>query len=206
MVFITFEGIEGSGKSTQARLLAEALGPAALLTREPGGTRLGLGVRELLLGHAHAGMVAPAEVLLFFADRAQHVAEVVRPALRAGRVVLCDRYVDSSLAYQGHGRGLRIDLIRAVFELATGGLLPDLTLLFDLPLEQGLRRVAARGGLDRLDAEESAFHERVRDGYEVMAAAEPGRFARVDAEGDPAEVARRVRAVVAERLGLHVAA
>jgi dTMP kinase len=201
MVFITFEGIEGSGKSTQARLLAETLGPEALLTREPGGTALGRGVRHLLLDHAHAGMAASAEVLLFFADRAQHVAEVVRPALRAGRVVLCDRYVDSSLAYQGYGRGLRLDLIRAVAELATEGLRPDLTLLFDLPVAIGLGRVAARGGLDRLDAEEQAFHERVRAGYDELAAAEPQRFARVDADGTPADVARRVREALDRRLG-----
>ncbi len=199
MAFITLEGIEGSGKSTQARLLARALGPDVLLTREPGGTTLGRGVRHLLLDHAHAGMAPAAEVLLFFADRAQHVAELVRPALGAGRTVVCDRYVDSSLAYQGYGRGLRLDLIRAVAELATGGLQPELTLLLDLSVETGLQRVAARGGLDRLDAERRDFHERVRAGYETLAAGEPRRYARVDAEGDPHEVALRVLRVVEQR-------
>ncbi len=199
MAFITLEGVEGSGKSTQARLLAETLGPDTLLTREPGGTALGRGVRHLLLDHAHAGMAPAAEVLLFFADRAQHVSEVLRPALRAGRNVVCDRYVDSSLAYQGHGRGLPLDLIHAVAELATGGLRPDITLLLDLPVEDGLGRVRARGEPDRLDAEELAFHRRVRDGYLSLAAAEPARFARVDAAGDEAEVARRVRAALEAR-------
>ncbi len=199
MAFITLEGIEGSGKSTQARLLAQALGPHTLLTREPGGTPLGQGVRALLLDHVHAGMAPAAEALLFFADRAQHVAALVRPALAAGRTVLCDRYVDSSLAYQGYGRGLRLDLLQAVAELATGGLRPELTVLLDLPVEVGLQRVAARGGLDRLDAERHDFHERVRAGYLALAEAEPRRFERVDADGTAEDVARRVLRAVAGR-------
>lgn len=199
MAFITLEGIEGSGKSTQARRLAAALGSDTLLTREPGATPLGRGIRHLLLDHAHAGMVPASEVLLFFADRAQHVAEVLRPALAAGRTVVCDRYVDSSLAYQGYGRGLRLDLIAAVAELATAGLRPELTLLLDLPVDAGLGRVQQRGAPDRLDAEEHAFHERVRAGYLVLAAAEPQRWVRVDAGAEPDEVARRVLAAVEAR-------
>src|SRR4029079_19795384 len=122
MPFVTFEGIEGCGKSTQARLLAQALGGDVCLTREPGGTELGRGVRALVLDHRGHDVSAEAEVLLFFADRAQHVREVIRPALQAGRTVISDRYVDSSLAYQGYGRGLSLALLGAVAELATGGL------------------------------------------------------------------------------------
>ena len=199
MPFITLEGIEGCGKSTQARRLAQALGPDTCLTQEPGGTELGRGVRALLLDHRHHGMAGEAEVLLFFADRAQHVREVLRPALLSGRTVVSDRYVDSSLAYQGHGRGLPLRLLEAVAELATGGLRPDLTLWLDLPVEAGLARAASRGGHDRLEAEELAFHERVRAGYAALAAREPERWRQVDASGAPDEVAARLLAVVAER-------
>ncbi len=163
-MFITFEGIEGSGKSTQAQRLAAELGSSALLTREPGGTALGQAVRRLLLDEGH---VAPeAEVLLFFADRAQHVAEIVRPALRAGRIVLSERYVDSSYAYQGHGRGLPLRLLRAVAELATGGLVPDLTIFFDVPVEMGLARIALRGARDRI-------HDRRGAGRDLLRGATP---------------------------------
>ncbi len=199
MPFITLEGIEGCGKSTQARRLAQALGPGTCLTLEPGGTELGRGVRALLLDHRHHGMAGEAEVLLFFADRAQHVREVLRPALDAGRTVVSDRYVDSSLAYQGYGRGLALHLLRAVAELATGGLRPDLTLWLDLPVEAGLARAASRGGHDRLEAEELAFHQRVRQGYATLAGSEPERWRRVDAGGSADEVAARVLALVSAR-------
>ena len=148
MAFITLEGIEGCGKSTQARLLAQWLGEGALLTREPGGTPLGEGIRALLLDPRHTGMAPVAESLLFFADRAEHVARKVQPALASGRVVVCDRYVDSSLAYQGFGRGLSLEALDAVAALATGGLVPDVTFLLDLPVEVGFDRIGRRGPAD----------------------------------------------------------
>jgi dTMP kinase len=199
MPFITFEGMEGCGKSTQARLLARALGPDAVLTQEPGGTAIGRAIRQLLLDPANRAMSAEAEVLLFFADRAQHVAEVIRPALAAGKIVISTRYVDTSLAYQGYGRGLDLDRIRSVAVLATGGLRPDLTLFFDLPLEIGLARVVRRGGRDRLESEVREFHERVRNGYLELAAAEPDRWIRIDASGSEADVEARTRAAVEAR-------
>ncbi len=192
MPFVTLEGIEGCGKSTQARRLAEALGDRVLLTREPGGTPLGQGIRALLLDAAHLHVVPEAEVLLFFADRAQHVREVLRPALAEGRLVISDRYLDSSLAYQGHGRRLSLELLQAVAELATGGLRPDLSLLLDLPVEAGLARLAGRGAANRLDAEPREFHERVREGYERLVQADPGRWARVDARGTEDAVTERL--------------
>jgi dTMP kinase len=205
MPFVTFEGIEGSGKSTQARLLAERLGPDTVLTQEPGGTPLGRAIRRLLLDHGH-GAVAPAtESLLYFADRAQHVAELVRPALREGRSVVSDRYTDSSLAYQGYGRGLDRGLILAVHRLATGDLRPDVTILLDVSVDVGLARASSRGSLDRLESEVREFHDRVRAGYLEMARAEPDRWVRVDGEGSTEAVAARVAAAAEERglIGKH---
>ncbi|MEA2635539.1 MAG: dTMP kinase [Chloroflexota bacterium] len=200
--FITFEGPEGSGKSTQIHRLAAALaeqGHAVWTTREPGGTRTGETIRPILLG-PQAGPLSPwSEALLFTAARAQLVEEVIRPRLDRGELVLCDRYSDSTLAYQGYGRGIDLKTLRRLQSEATGGLSPDLTLLLDLPVETGLDRIP-RKAKDRLDRETIAFHQRVYGGYHEMAALEPGRWRQVDASRDPDEVASRVLELAVEAL------
>jgi dTMP kinase len=178
--FITFEGIEGCGKTTQLHRLARRLGPRAVVTREPGGTVIGREIRDVLLDPANRSMSPAAELLLYFADRAQNVAEVVRPALEKGLTVLCDRHVESSLAYQGYGRGLSLEDIRRLAALATGGLRPDLIVLVDVPVAIGLERVGRRGAHDRLESERLSFHERVRAGFEALCAEEPQRWLRLD--------------------------
>jgi dTMP kinase len=180
MSFITFEGIEGCGKTTQLRRLARRLGPAAVPTREPGGTVIGREIRDVLLDPANHAMAASAELLLYFADRAQNVAEVIRPALAKGLTVLCDRHVESSLAYQGYGRGLPLEDIRRLAVLATGGLRPDAIVLVDVPIELGLARVGRRGAHDRLESERVSFHEKIRAGFEALCASEPSRWLRLD--------------------------
>ena len=180
MAFITFEGIEGCGKTTQLQRLAGLLGPRAVTTREPGGTAIGRAVREVLLDPANRALEPTTELLLYFADRAQNVAEVIRPALTAGQVVLCDRHVESSLAYQGYGRGLPLAAIRQLAALATGGLRPDAIVLIDVPVGVGLARVGRRGAHDRLEREVLAFHERVRSGFAALLEEEPSRWLRLD--------------------------
>ncbi|WP_353829207.1 dTMP kinase [Agromyces sp. SYSU T0242] len=195
-LFVTLEGGDGSGKSTQAELLEEWLqadGRTVVRTREPGGTEVGVEVREIVLHHR--GHVAPrAEALLYAADRAHHVATVVRPALARGEVVVQDRYVDSSVAYQGAGRVLDADEVRTISEWATEGLAPDLTILLDLPWDVArLRLDGARTRYDRLEAEAGEFHERVRDAYLAIARAEPDRVMVVDATLPVEEIAARIR-------------
>ena len=194
-LFVAFEGGEGVGKSTQIRLAGQWLreiGRDVVETREPGGTPLGAELRRLVLDPD--GHVTPrAEALLYGADRAHHVDTVIAPALAAGRVVLTDRYVDSTLAYQGAGRGLDA---KVVTDWATGGLTPQLTVLLDLDPVAGLARAGARGRPDRLEAADLAFHQTVRAGFLALAAAEPDRYLVLDASGPPDEIATAVRAAV----------
>ncbi len=205
-MFITFEGPEGSGKSTQIRLLADYLrgrGLGVVTTREPGGTDIGDQVRGVLHDTANTAMSATAEVLLYSASRAQLVEEVVRPALREGQVVLCDRFADSTMAYQGYGRGLDRRTLAALTAIATGGIAPDLTLLLDLDVTRGLSRRRAKGEeMNRLDLEDIAFHERVRAGYHTLAQAEPQRWAIVEADRPVAQVSAEIVRIVCEWFGL----
>lgn len=202
-LFVTFEGGEGSGKSTQLTRLAERLraaGREPLVTREPGGSPLAEGIRALLLDPARSPG-AVTEALLMVAARSDLVATVIRPALAAGRVVLCDRYTDSTLAYQGAGRGLDAARLADWNDAATGGLRPDLTLLFDVAPRLGLARRAGSGGApNRLDLESEAFHARVRARYLELARAEPGRFVVLDASHDADTLAGEAWAAVSARL------
>jgi dTMP kinase len=199
-VLIALEGGEGTGKSTQARLLAERLGPDTLLTFQPGATAIGVAIRHVLLDPATAGLDPRAEALLMAADRAQHVAEVVAPALDAGRVVVTDRYLYSSVAYQGYGRELGADAVAALSTFATRGLHADLVVLLVVPAAVRDERLGARGALDRLEQAGTAFHERVEEGYRLQAAADPDRWVVVDGDGDVDSVAARVWDAVAPRL------
>jgi len=200
--FITFEGIDGSGKSTQLRLLNNFLvanGCSVLVTREPGGTQLGLRLRAALLD-AQEQVDPLTELLVFAADRAQHVRRKLKPALETGSVVISDRYADATVAYQGAGRGFPPELISEIVQLATEGLTPDLTLLFDVSVEEStsrtMRRSTAKNKRDRLDIEHADFHRRVRDAYMKIAEAEPGRVKVIDTSG-PKEVTHQlVKAVI----------
>ena len=186
-LFITLEGPEGAGKTTNREFLAERLraaGRETLLTREPGGTPLAERIRELLLAPSDEPMASDTELLLMFAARAQHLDQVIRPALAAGKVVLCDRFTDATYAYQGGGRGLSEARIAVLEDFVQGTLRPDLTLVFDLPVEVGLARAAARGRLDRFEQEGRAFFEAVRQNYLRRAALNPQRYRIIDA-GQP---------------------
>ncbi|MBY6061648.1 dTMP kinase [Microbacterium esteraromaticum] len=202
-VWVTFEGGDGSGKSTQAALLGswlEAQGRTVLRTREPGGSEVGVLIRDIVLHHR--GDIAPrAEALLYAADRAHHVATVVRPALQRGDVVVQDRYLDSSVAYQGAGRVLDAGEVRELSLWATEGALPDLTVLLDIDPSLARKRLDADDKpFDRLEAEKEEFHTRVREAFLVLAAAEPQRFLVVDATADPEDIAVVVRARLARLL------
>lgn len=202
-VFITLEGADGCGKSTQAGMLAEALaatGAELVRLREPGGTPISEKVRALLLDPANAEMVPECELLLYEASRAQLTREVIEPALARGAVVLCDRYYDSTYAYQAGGRALDDALVRRANLLGSCGVTPDCTLVLDLPTEVGYARATA-GGADRMEAEGLAFQERVRAAYLRLAAEEPDRVRVVDASGEKDEVASRVRAALADVVG-----
>jgi dTMP kinase len=198
---IAFEGVEGAGKSTQVELLRQSLekaGHRVLTTREPGGTPVGEQVRSILLDPAST-LDARTEALLFAAARAQLVEQVIRPALERGEVVLCDRYLHSSLAYQGAARGLGVEAVAAINRFATAGLLPDLVVLLRLDPAEGLAR--GRGGRDRIEGLDLEFHRKVAQGFLDLAAADPERFVVVDAAASPDRVAAEVRAAVPRILG-----
>jgi dTMP kinase len=202
-LFITLEGPDGSGKSSQARMLGDYLrarGFDVLLTREPGGTAIGNQIRMILMSLENTQMKPETEFLLFSASRSQLVRQVISPHLGAGGVVVCDRFYDSSLAYQGYGHQLDLQALRQITRFATGGLAPDFSVLLDLPVEVGLRRRERGGEWNRLDAYDLQFHRRVREGYLALAAAAAQRWYVIDASPPEGAVQRKIREAVDERL------
>lgn len=203
---ISFEGGDGSGKTTQLKLLETYLtshGKACLCTREPGGTALGKKIRQVLLEAGEDEISSPAELFLYLADRAQHVHKVIRPALESGRLVLCDRFADSTVAYQGYGRGVDLEVLRGLNRVASQGITPDLTFLLDCPVEVGLARTAQRPGKqqeDRFEREKMEFHERVRQGFLELARAEPRRIYLLDATRPIREVHEEIKRIVEAKL------
>lgn len=199
--FISFEGIEGSGKSTQARLLYEYLskkGHTVILTGEPGGTEIGLKIRELLLSVEHKGMIPITELLLYNASRVEHIKEIILPAINRGAIVITDRFSDSTIAYQGYGRGIDLNLISSIERAVTGGLRPDITILLDLDVEIGLKRNRGINKTDRLELEDVEFHKKVRSGYLEIAAKEPDRIKLVDGSWSIEEIHSRIVSIVTD--------
>jgi dTMP kinase len=197
--FISFEGVEGCGKTTQIKCLQAHLqssGHQVLVTREPGGTPISESLRDILLDPDNTAMGSETELLLYLAARAQHVHEKIRPAMEDGAVVLCDRFADSTTAYQGAGRGISPATLRPLHEIATAGLWPDLTVVFDLPAKEGLSRARNRGRSDRIEQESLDFHERVRAGFLSLAEKEPSRIKIVDASQSIEAAADAVRKIV----------
>ncbi len=202
--FISFEGIEGTGKSTQAKLLQQGLlglDYEVILTEEPGGTLISLRIREILLSVDHTNMKPLTELLLYNAARAQHIEEVILPALNRGAVVITDRFTDSTFAYQGYGRGIDLDLLESIDKIATNGLRPDITMLLDLDVETGLKRNRRINKTDRLELEDVEFHQRVRKGYHELAAKEPERIKVLDASAGIEELKIVIARIISDFIG-----
>jgi dTMP kinase len=202
--FISLEGIEGTGKSTQAKLLSDYLkekGFDVVLTEEPGGTQIGLRIRELLLSVEHKGMTAVTELLLYNASRSQHIREIILPAISRGAIVITDRFTDSTIAYQGFGRGIDQGLIDSIDLIATGRLRPDITILLDLDAEVGLKRNKRINKTDRLELEDLEFHQRVRNGYNNLAEKEPERIKLIDASAGIQEIHNRISSIITDFIG-----
>lgn len=199
-LFITFEGTDGAGKTTQIQRLSADLRHAdhdICLTREPGGTPISEQIRDMLLNPDHSEMAATTELLLYAASRAQHVSEVIKPALEAGKIVISSRFADAMVVYQGYGRGLDLEQINRLNRIATEGVTPDVTFVLDLPVEIGLQRVQkSRGGLDRLEREKIEFHQRLRDGYRALVQQEPQRLKIIDARAAPDQVYAQIQEAV----------
>jgi len=202
--FISLEGIEGTGKSTQAKLLSDYLkekGFEVVLTEEPGGTQIGLRIRELLLSVEHKGMTAVTELLLYNASRSQHIREIIVPAISSGAIVITDRFTDSTIAYQGFGRGIDLRLINSIDLIATERLRPDITILLDLDAEVGLKRNKGINKTDRLELEDLEFHQRVRNGYHNLAEKEPERIKLIDASAGIQEIHSRISSIITNFIG-----
>ncbi len=204
-LFITFEGIEGSGKSTQVQMLDSALqlrGIETFITREPGGPKISESIRAILLNPAHMEMLPETELLLYMASRSQHTGQWILPALASHKVVLCDRYNDSTIAYQGAARDLNLDFIDKLAHFATFGRKPDLTFLIDLPVKVGLKRIAERA-LDRMELEDTSFHEKVREQYLLLAKSEPLRYVVIDGAQSPDLINHQITRSVLSLLGVN---